>query len=108
MVGLMALVLLQLTWPMPPLFCSRLKCHLPGHPFCPEVPCIFSSLFPPLSFPDDVCAVRRQATSMPLNDIIFKFPPVKTRREKWKTLGENHVVQLPGTLAHSEILVILV
>ena len=79
--------------------------RLPAHPLCPEVPRVFSSLFPSSSSPDDIYVVGRQATSMPRDDLIFKFPPVKTRREKWKTLGENHVIQ---QLRQSTILVILV
>lgn len=63
--------------------------ELPNHPFCPEVSCIFSFLFPSLSSIDAIYIARRQATSMSWDDIIFKFPPVKTKREKWKTLGET-------------------
>lgn len=47
------------------------------------------SLVPALSFTDGIDIARRQATSKSLDDIILKFPPVKTRREKWETSGEN-------------------
>ena len=65
--------------------------RLHDHHLCPEAPCVLPSLFPLLLFPDDIYTAGRRATSMPWDDIIFKFPPVKTRREKWEILGENHV-----------------
>lgn len=60
---------------------------MPHHPFCPEV--LRFSLVPTLSFMDGIDIARRQATSMSLDDITLKFPPVKTRREKWETSGEH-------------------
>lgn len=82
---------LYLTWLVSLVFSLNLNVisELPNHPFCPEVPCVFSFLLTSLSFIDAIYIARRQATSMSLDDIIFKFPPVKTKREKWKTLGET-------------------
>ena len=83
----------EATWLLSGPTLSVTPSRLPDHPLCPEASCVCPSLLPPSLFPDDIYTESRRATSMPRDDIIFKFPPVKTRREKWEILGENHVAR---------------